>query len=411
MKGVVFDFALPRSALPYLATKALGNYVPSLGYGPGSVLRLREVSEPSLPGPRWIKVKPVLSGVCGTDMGAIFFKTSPALTPFNTFPSVLGHETVGVVTEVGEGVRSLKKGQRVTIDPFFSCEARGVASHCPACREGLHCLCRHSADTTVIPPGMLLGFCRGLPGAWSERITVHETMAIPLSDEISDELGVMMEPLAVGLHAVLRRPPSAGDHVLVIGGGMIAYTVIAALRLLGNDCRITHYSLLPHQREMALRMGADQAFIDRGELEAHVLSLPVTSKYKPIIGPHVYTGGFDGVFDCIGSPKSLDDALRFTRERGFVTVVGLSGEIRKLDLSFIWMKELSIIGTVGYGREDWKGRSLSTYQLLLELLSQGTNLPLEELITHEFSLDRYREAIAANVHRGRYESIKTVFRI
>jgi threonine dehydrogenase-like Zn-dependent dehydrogenase len=258
---------------------------------------------------------------------------------------------------------------------------------------------------------MLIGFCKDLPGAWSESIVVHESMAIPLPDTVSDRLGVMMEPLAVGLHAVLRQPPKKGENVLVIGGGMISYAVIAAIRLLGIECHITHFSLLPHQRDMALRMGADQALISRKELESHLLSLPVTSKHKPVIGPPVYLGGFDAVFDCIGSPKSLNDSLRFTRERGRVTVIGLTGEIRKLDLSFIWMKELLVIGSVGYGREKWNGRKISTFQLLLELLESHPEVPFEDLITHEFALDEYREAIVANVDRAKYQSIKTVFRL
>jgi threonine dehydrogenase-like Zn-dependent dehydrogenase len=80
------------------------------------VLNLRDIPHPSLPGGRWIKVKPVLSEVCGLDMGTIFFKTSPVLPPFNTFPAGLGHEVVGV--EIGEDVRIFKTAVFVGVSTY-----------------------------------------------------------------------------------------------------------------------------------------------------------------------------------------------------------------------------------------------------------------------------------------------------
>src|SRR5699024_12873128 len=69
-----------------------------------------------------------------------------------------------------------------------------------------------------------------LPGTWGEAFVAHHSMIIPIPDDIPDKIAAMFEPLSVGLHAVLRQPPKDGEHVLVIGGGMIAYTVLAAIR-------------------------------------------------------------------------------------------------------------------------------------------------------------------------------------
>lgn len=408
MKAVVYDFTIPK----YIAAKALGKRIPSLYYGKPSALEMREVEEPELPGTDWLKMKPIYSGVCGSDMGAIFYKTSPALTPFNSFPSVLGHEVVGIVIEVGSSVREVKAGQRIVIDPYIACEVRGQVPLCPACSEGLHSLCRYKGGSDNFGPGMILGFSKDLPGGWSEAMVIHESMAIPIPDTITDKVAAMFEPLSVGLHAVLRQPPISGENVFVIGGGMIAYTVIAAIRLLGIDCHITHLSLLPYQKEMGLKLGADVALTSRKELEDFMLTLPETTIHKPVIGKDVYLGGFDGIYDCIGSQGSLDDALRMASGRGKVTLVGCAGEMKKLDWTFVWANELSVLGTHAYSKKElWKGNEQSTQELLIDLIEHNKSYPLEQLVTHEYTLNQYEEAIVANLDRGKYQSIKTLFRV
>lgn len=406
MKAVVFDFTIPK----YLAAKALGKQFPSMYYGKPSALSLSNVEEPELINQNWVKVKPIYAGVCGSDMGAIFYNTSPSLTPFNSFPSVLGHEVVGIVTEVGDKVNKVEVGQRITVDPYITCEVRGRKSLCPACQKGLHSLCRYKSGTDSFGPGMILGFCKDLPGGWGESLVIHESMAIPLPDKISDKVAAMSEPLSVGLHAVLRHPPKKGEHVLIIGGGMIAYSVIAAIRLLEIDCHITQLSLLPYQKEMGLKLGADKGLTNHKQLEDTVLNMPETSKHKPAIGKDVFIGGFDSVYDCIGSKQSIDDALSMARERAKVTLAGCAGEIKKQDWTAIWANELSVLGTHAYSKKElWQGKERTTQELLLELIEQHRDYPLEQLVTHEFTLDQYQTAITANLDRETYQSVKTLF--
>lgn len=408
MRAVVYNFSIPN----YIAAKALGKRFPSLYYGKPSAVSLQQVPEPQLPGEKWMKVKPIYAGVCGSDMGAILFKTSPALTPFNSFPSVLGHEIVGIVTEIGAGVENVEVGQRIAVDPYIACEVRGRETLCPECKEGLHSLCRFKSGSESFGPGMILGFCEELPGGWSETLVVHESMAIPVPSAISDKVAVLFEPLSVGLHAVLRQPPGKGERVLIIGGGMIAYTVIASIRLLGIDCHITHVSLLDYQREMAVKLGADKAVTSRQQVKEFMLTFPETTQHKPVIGTDVFVGGFDAVYDCIGSQESVADAVSLSRGRGKITLVGCAGEIKKLDWTFVWANELSVVGTHAYSKKElWQGKAQSTHNLLIELIQKHPNYPLEELITHEFPLEQYEEAIVANIQRGKYESIKTLLKI
>ncbi|WP_176446666.1 zinc-binding dehydrogenase [Lentibacillus sp. CBA3610] len=123
-------------------------------------------------------------------------------------------------------------------------------------------------------------------------------------------------------------------------------------------------------------------------------------------------GGFDSIYDCIGSKESLDDSLRLARERGKVTLVGCAGEIKNLDWSFVWANELSVLGTHAYSKKEyWQGVTISTQELLFNLIQQHQDYPLEQLVTHEYSLHEYREAIVANVDRASYKSIKTLFHI
>ncbi|EGL82946.1 Alcohol dehydrogenase GroES domain protein [Caldalkalibacillus thermarum TA2.A1] len=407
MKAIVYDFSVPK----YVAAKGLGRYFPSLYYGKPSALKLKEVQPPSLPGLRWIKVKPILAGICGTDMGAIFYKSSPALTPFTSFPSILGHEVVGIVTATGPAVTRVKPGDRIAIDPFISCTVREIDDPCPACQAGLHCLCRHSGSSAGLAPGMIMGFCRDLPGAWAEAFVAHESMAIPVPEQLSDRLAVLIEPLSVGLHAVLRHPPQAGERVLVIGGGMMAFAVVAALRLLDIPCHVTHYCRRTFQKEMSLKLGTDKVVQNKKELEEDLLTIPSTGKYQPLIGPSVYTGGYDVVYDCVGTRQTLHDAIHVTRDRGQIVLVGAAGTVPALDWTFVWAKELSIHGSLGYGKEKWQGEELSTHELLIRLLLKHPGYPLEDLVTHEFPLEAYQEAIKANADRGAYQSVKTVFRI
>lgn len=404
MKAVVYDFNIAK----YVASTTFGRWLPSLYYGKLSALSLKEVEEPTLPREDWIKVRTIYAGLCGSDMGAILGKTSPSLTPFNSFPSVLGHDILGEVTEVGKDVTSVEVGERIAVDPYIGCEVRGRETLCPACEEGLTMLCRFQSGDEAFGPGMILGFCRDLPGGWAESLVIHESMAIPLDDDISDKVAGLIEPLSVGLHAVLRKLPKPGYHILVIGGGMIAYSIIAAVRLLEIDCHITQISLHDYQREFGLQLGVDEGVTSGGELLQSVLSLSYTSMHKPLIGREVFAGGFDMVYDCIGSARSIDDSLRMVRERGDVILVGGAGQLKKIDWTFIWTNELSVIGTHAYSKkEQWKGKEISTQQLLLELLKKHKDYPLELLVTHEFPLDEYKEAIISNMKRGQYKSVKT----
>lgn len=404
MKAVQYRFSWPG----FLLARTLARYWPALYYGRLSNLSLVDLAEPRLQGPDWARIRPVFAGICGTDLGTITARQSPILSPFVSFPSVLGHEVVARVEEVGPQVTGVEPGDRVVVDPFLSCAARGL-DPCPSCRRGMPSLCENQAEGSL-PPGMLLGFTRSLPGAWSEGMVVHASQIYPVPPDISDERAVLVEPLSVALHGVLRRRPPAGARVLIIGGGSIGLMTLAALRLLEVPCHITLLGRHAHQRELAGELGADAVF-PSGRDGAFTAAEEITGarRYQPLVGRPVLAGGFDHTFDCVGSQKSLDDSLRVTRPGGAITLVGGAGQIPRLDWTFIWAREIDVIGSCGYGRESYGETNLHTMDLALTLLREHPDFPLERLLTHRFPLSRYREAIHTTLARGRHRVIKTVF--
>src|SRR4051794_21602882 len=136
-------------------------------------MQLREVAEPALPGPRWARVRPTLSGICGSDLASIAAEGSPFFAPLTSFPFTFGHELVGTVTEVGPDVRTVKPGDRVVVEPALHCGVRGVEPPCAACAAGAYGNCVN-VTAGVISAGVQTGYCRDTGGGWSASLVAHE---------------------------------------------------------------------------------------------------------------------------------------------------------------------------------------------------------------------------------------------
>lgn len=416
MKAVEFDVSIPG----YVLARSLGRVSDAFIHGRPSRLRLSDRPAPELPGEDWVRIEVVLCGICGSDLGNISYRSSPAMEPFGSFPAVLGHEILGRVIEVGSGVTHVKSGDRVVVDPMLHCEARGWGADawCPSCVAGRHATCELAGEAGPeggqwdggLSPGSTIGYHRDLPGGWGEETVSHRRQVFAVPDGVPDRVAVLAEPLSIGVHGVLQSGAlRARRPVLVIGSGAIAFGTIWALRTLGYAGRVVAQVKRPHEVALAAALGADETVAPGAEAR-EVLVGTGARAYMPVVGDEVYAGGgFGFVFDCVGSRASMSQALRYASARGRVVLLGCAGEVRKLDLTPVWARELRIQGHVGYGAEEWDGRRQHTFAITLERMAADPRA-LGDVVTHVFPLREYRDALRAADDHRRSGAVKVVLR-
>jgi len=238
-------------------------------------------------------------------------------------------------------------------------------------------------------------------------MVAHRSQIFPVPDELDDRSAVLVEPLSIGMHAVLNSWPEPGHDVLVIGSGPIALGTIWALRAAGFQGTVISQAKRDHEARLARALGADEVVAPGPEARQALVDTGAQA-YQPIVGEEVYAGGgFPLIFDCVGSPSSLSQSLRFAAPRGRIVILGCAATIPKLDLTFVWARELELRGFVGYGLERWRGREEHTFQITQELLVE-TGAPVRDLVTHVFPLDQFRTALSAAANHRRSEAVKVV---
>ena len=398
MQALVYRKSVPR----YLLMRAGAKRLKGLETSRLSPLGLEEAPEPKLPTPEWVRVKPLLSGICGSDLGTLSSDNSPYFSPITSPPFVMGHEVVGTVVEDNSGFRT---GERVVVEPALGCAARGMEQPCPYCASGRHALCLNVAKGNV-SPGIQTGFCRDTGGGWSERsLVAHPTQLHRVPDGVPDEAAVAIEPLACAIHAALKAAPGPDDTILVIGAGNIGLFTVAALRQLTDAGRIISIAKHERQREEALRLGADEV-VGPKETYTTLPKMLDTEAYRPELGKPVVMGGADRVFECVGAPGTMEDAIRLAKPGGEVALVGMPGARSSLDLTALWYKEVSLAGTYAYGAEEYGGERTTSFDLALRIAPE---IGLEKMVGPRFRLADYREAIAAARASGREGHVKVVF--
>lgn len=398
-----YSFSIPN----YLRVRAADRLpLPALKNGRVPGLSLIDAPPPPLPGPEWVRLKPRLAGICGSDISMLANRAGPAMLPFVSFPLVPGHEVVANIVEAGADTGSLAVGQRVILNPVISCSMRGLAP-CRSCASGNSGLCERAAEGEL-SAGMLTGLCRDLPGGWSRDMVAHHSQVVPVPDEIDDRTAALIEPFSVAVHAVLNHPPDASDKVLIIGGGQIGLLVLAALRMLGHTCSVTVLTRHPLQAEGAQRFGATHVLRGASAGDA-ATQITGARAFQPLRGPRVYAGGFNMVFDCVGSNRSVDESLRVAGPNGRIVLIGCASEMKKLDLSFVWARELTISGCYVYGKEHGLEGAPHTFDVAIKLLKEHPEFDLSTLVTHVFPLAGWQKAMQVSFARGKHAALKVMF--
>jgi 2-desacetyl-2-hydroxyethyl bacteriochlorophyllide A dehydrogenase len=300
-------------------------------------MEVEERPDPS-PGPGEVLIRSRASAICGSDLHG-FREASPRRIP----PLVMGHETVGEIAAVGEGVDRARVGERVVLKPILSC---GV---CARCRDGAINLCAS---------GRLVG--RDLTGGFAELFAVPSSAAVPIPAGLTDDLAVLTEPLANAVH-VANRDVRERDTVFVIGSGPIGVLMVRAAFLHGA-ARVLVTDTMAERLRFAEAQGAEAV---AGDAEATVLEA---------------TGGqgADLVIDAAGFEATWGLGLRAVRPGGRISQVGLGAGSGTLDYFVVLGKEATITGSYAWAGAD--------FTRALEVLADGeldpdgwiTRMPLHD---------------------------------
>lgn len=278
------------------------------------------------PGPGELVVKVGRCGICGSDLhmteDAAFGRGAG---------DVLGHEFAGEVVAIGAGTEGVRAGDLVSVIPLASCGA------CASCRAG--------------EPAWCEGF--GLQGGGYAEYAVtrpNQCVALPQSASLAD--GALVEPLAVALHGVQMSGLKPGDRVLVLGAGPIGLAVAFWARRRGA-ARVVVQDIAAWQRDRALAMGATDFVIDPDE--------PVAASDRAL------GGKADIVFECVGVPGLIAQAVQQTRARGTILLLGLCTRPDTFDSFAMLSKELRLVTSAFFTRGD--------YEAALDVLSAGAAEP------------------------------------
>ena len=384
MKALRFSRSLPKFA----AARVAGSLQPGGGARVGP-LALVEAPDPVEPGPGWERVRPILAGICGSDLATVAGKSSRYFEPIVSFPFVPGHEIVGTTDE----------GLRVVVEPVLGCAARGVTPPCPACAGGSLGRCEH-LTIGHLKPGLQTGYCADTGGGWSTALMAHTSQLHRVPEALSDAAAVMVEPAACAVHAALRARVPGGGLVAVLGAGTLGLCTVAALRRFALPGTVIAGAKHPDQRRLARSLGADVA-VEPGEVKR-----AVRRAARCLAVGERLSGGADVVLDCVGNAASIHEALAVTKPGGRVVLVGMPGPER-LDLAPLWQREVELVGAYAYGTEELPdGRSARTFDLAFELAAAAD---LGRLVSARYSLERYREAIEHAATAGSRGAVKIVF--
>jgi (R,R)-butanediol dehydrogenase/meso-butanediol dehydrogenase/diacetyl reductase len=321
-------------------------------HGPGKPLEIEDVADP-VAGDGHVVLKVHACGVCGSDLHAtqdgVFLQEDG---------TILGHEFAGEI--VASEDPALPVGLRATAVPVNACDAcrdLGFGS----CRKGLGILC---------PENRITGLAKSVPGAYAQTIRVGAEQVVPLPEGVSYEEGALVEPLAVGLHAVDCGDVPLGGRVLIIGAGPIGLSVALFARLRGAaTVVVSEYA--PARRAAAETFGADRV-IDPAETPDLAAAFAETAGGPP-----------DVIFECVGVPGLIQQSIDLSRPRGTVVLVGVCMKPDEIVPIAATLKELRLQFVLGYTEADF-GR-------VLDMMGKGL-IDAKSMITDRTDLAQLPDA-------------------
>lgn len=294
-------------------------------------IRYEEIEKPTVsPGKVLIKVK--YTGICGSDIPRVNGDAC------HYFPNVLGHEFSGTVEEIGEGVTSLKPGDRVAGVPLVPC------MQCEDCQKGNYSLCRHYS---------FIGSREF--GSFAEYVAVPEKNAVKFDEEVSFEKGAFFEPATVALHGLRRVEYRGGKSVAILGGGTIGMMTMQWAKIFGSQ-KVAVFDILEERLELAKRLGADYG-INSGRED-----------FMDRVDEITDGRGFDYVYETAGNTITMKLAFKLAANKAQVCFIGTP------------VKDLS------FSVEEWENMNRKEFMLTGSWMSYSAPFPGDEwaLAAHYF---------------------------
>ncbi len=409
--------ALQFGADPEPWPTEIGSEEPKLMHNlAGTPMALVDIAEPVPITDQWLVIRNRVTGICGSDIKQVLLdfddSIDNAMSAFISFPQVLGHEVVGTVESMGSDAGPFEVGQRVLLFPNTGCAARGIHPACPACERGDYSICENwwSGDLT---PGIHSGNSSDATGGFAPLVPAHRSMVFAIPDSVDDELAVLADPWSVSFHAITRNPPAPGSTVLVHGAGALGQTAAAILTQL-YDCRVAVVARWDAQASLARSRGVTVFRTEPGEASAAADLITEIAEWsgatlrQPLDGnPLCYPGRVDIVYDTVGSPQTVEIAIRVLCERGTLVEMGV-GAPGRFEWTPWYFKELNLRGSNAFGVETFENKTAHAYEHFFDLISAG-RVDLSGMLTHHYALDDWREAFTDLVHAEHTGAIKAVF--
>lgn len=302
------------------------------------------------PGPGEVRLDVGYVGICGTDMhiyhGAMDHRVCP--------PSVIGHEMSGTVSEIGLGVEGFAVGDKVVVRPLDYC------GDCPACNRGHTHICHNLKFMGIDTAG-------ALQNSWTVKArTLHR-----LPDNVDLRTGAIIEPLSVACHDVARAKVTAGEDVVILGGGPIGQLIAQVAKAAGANVLISEIN--------ASRL----AFSAETGISTHN---PVEDDIVDHVMKWTDGKGADVVFEVAGVSQTVSAMTEIAAVRGRICIVAIHSEPAPVDLFKFFWRELEMVGARVYDADD--------YEKAIALIAEGT-IDVQPFFTGEFSIEEVGDAFHA----------------
>ena len=341
--------------------------------GPGKK-SWEEVPDPVIQKPTDVIVKMVATTICGTDLHIL-----KGDVPEVEVGRILGHEGIGVITEIGTGVTQLAVGDKVILSCVSSC------GRCSNCREGLfgHCL----DPEGIAGIGWIFGYMIDGTQAELVRVPFAENSVYKMPESLTESEGILLSDiLPTGFEiGVQYGDVNPGDVVAVIGSGPVGLASVMTARLYGPS-KIIAIDLDDSRLKRASDFGATDT-VNSGDADWKAQVLALTDGQ-----------GVDVAIEAVGVPQTFTMATEIVRPGGSVANIGVHGKSVELALNELWIKNIDIsMGLV----------NTNTLAMLLKLVTQK-QLPVESFVTHEFSFDQILQAYEVFGNAAEHDALKVL---